>query len=122
MKLIKVKDNTQAMYYRLKDNRIGVIYPKTGYIRVSPSWINDPEWQEWYKKRHGSLHYRDKVMSTKNLTLHQINPVKKVTSPNGNYTYVRILFEDIWKMQEYLKEYEKKNCKVLEENGKALGS
>ena len=65
MKLIKVVPKTQAMYYRLKDNRIGVIYPNTGYIRVSPSWINDPDWQEWY---------------------------------------------NIWKMQEYLKEYEQKNC------------
>jgi len=42
MKLIKVVPKTQAMYYRLADNRIGVIYPNTGYIRVSPSWINDP--------------------------------------------------------------------------------
>ena len=44
MKLIKVIPKTQAMYYRLTDNRIGVIYPNTGYIRVSPSWINDPEY------------------------------------------------------------------------------
>ena len=119
MKLIKIIDKTQAMYYRLKDNRIGVIYPKTGYIRVSPSWINDPDWKGWYKKRHGSLYYREKVMSTKNLTLHQINPVKKVTSPNGNYTYARILFEDIWQMQKYLREYEQKNCKVIKENESA---
>jgi len=61
-------------------------------------------------------------MSTKNLTLHQINPVKKVTSPNGNYTYARILFEDIWEMEKYLREYERKNCKLIEENGKTLGS
>ena len=51
-----------------------------------------------------------KINNTKNLILYQINPKKKITSPNGNYTYARILFEDIWKMQEYLKEYEKKNC------------
>jgi len=122
MKLIRIIEKTQAMYYRLKDNRIGVIYPKTGYIRISPSWINDPDWQEWYKKRHGSLYYRDKVMSTKNLKLYQINPKKKVTSPNGNYTYARILFEDIWEMEKYLREYEQRNCKLIEENGKTLES
>mgnify|MGYP003982419411 FL=1 len=103
MKLIKVVPKTQAMYYRLTDNRIGVIYPNTGYIRVSPSWINDPE----YTKR-----MQRKINNTKNLTLYQINPKKKITSPNGNYTYARILFEDIWKMQQYLEEYEKKNCNI----------
>ena len=106
MKLIKVVPKTQAMYYRLKDNRIGVIYPNTGYIRVSPSWINDPE----YTKRMQPHVLQRKINSTKNLILYQINPKKKITSPNGNYTYVRILFEDIWKMQQYLEEYENKNC------------
>ena len=53
-----------------------------------------------------------KINNTKNLILYQINPKKKITSPNGNYTYVRILFEDIWKMQQYLEEYEKKNCTI----------
>ena len=98
MKLIKVVPKTQAMYYRLADNRIGVIYPNTGYIRVSPSWINDPE----YTKRMQPHVLQRKINNTK----------KKITSPNGNYTYVRILFEDIWKMQQYLEEYEKKNCTI----------
>ena len=106
MKLIKVVSKTQAMYYRLKDNRIGVIYPNTGYIRVSPSWINDTD----YTKRMKPHVLKRKINNTKNLILYQINPKKKITSPNGNYTYVRILFEDIWKMQQYLEEYEIKNC------------
>ena len=101
MKLIKVVPKTQAMYYRLADNRIG-------YIRVSPSWINDPE----YTKRMQPHVLQRKINNTKNLILYQINPKKKITSPNGNYTYARILFEDIWKMQQYLEEYEKKNCTI----------
>ena len=58
------------------------------------------------------MHYSVEINNTKNLILYQINPKKKITSPNGNYTYVRILFEDIWKMQQYLEEYEKKNCTI----------
>ena len=106
MKLIKVVSKTQAMYYRLADNRIGVIYPNTGYIRVSPGWVNDPD----YTRNMQPYDLQCKINNTKNLVLYQINPKKKITSPNGNYTHVRILFEDIWKMQQYLEEYEIKNC------------
>ena len=42
-----------------------------------------------------------KIFDTKDLVSYQINPTRRIVSPNGNYTYVRILFEDIWKMQEY---------------------
>ena len=42
MKLIKVIPKTQAMYYRLDDNRIGVIYPNTGCTTAQDKQYQKP--------------------------------------------------------------------------------
>jgi hypothetical protein len=96
MKLIKVLSKSQAMYYRLNDGRIGIIYPNTGYVRTSSKWIS--------KIR--------RIQSIKNLTLYQINPKHKIVAPDGSFVHVRVLYENIDVMIEHLRKYEEKNCNI----------
>jgi hypothetical protein len=89
MKLIKVTDKG-VMHYRLKDGRIGIIYPKSGYVRTST---------ESYNPNFPSR-------------LYQINPKRTIFSPDGNYVHVRVLYENIHHMVRRLSEFEERNCAI----------
>ena len=75
MKLIKTtKQGNQ--HFLLDDGRIGAIYPKTGYVRVSHS-IKErkPEYRQAAVERNLKAIQEGK---TGNLAMYQINPVRKV--------------------------------------------
>lgn len=75
MKLIKTtKQGNQ--HFLLDDGRIGAIYPKTGYVRVSHS-IKErkPEYRKAAVERNLKAIQEGK---TGNLAMYQINPVRKV--------------------------------------------
>jgi len=75
MKLIKTtKQGNQ--HFLLDDGRIGAIYPKTGYVRVSHS-IKErrPEYRKAAVERNLKAIRERK---TGNLTMYQINPIRKV--------------------------------------------
>ena len=76
MKLIKTtKQGNQ--HFLLDDGRIGAIYPKTGYVRVSHSIKNrKPEYRQAAVERNLKAIQEGK---TGNLLVYQINPVRKVT-------------------------------------------
>ena len=75
MKLIKTtKQGNQ--HFLLDDGRIGAIYPKTGYVRVSHS-IKErrPEYRQAAVERNLKTIQEGK---TGNLIMYQINPTRKV--------------------------------------------
>jgi len=75
MKLIKItKQGNQ--HFLLDDGRIGAIYPKTGYVRVSHS-IKErrPEYRQAAIERNLKAIQEGK---TGNLAMYQINPTRKV--------------------------------------------
>ena len=75
MKLIKTtKQGNQ--HFLLDDGRIGAIYPKTGYVRVSHSFKQyKPEYRQDAIKRNLKAIQEGK---TGNLKMYQINPTRKV--------------------------------------------
>tara|TARA_R100000278_G_scaffold55536_1_gene46145 strand:- start:192 stop:473 length:282 start_codon:yes stop_codon:yes gene_type:complete len=93
MKLIHVTKNNSKVY-RLKDNRIGVIYD-SGYVRVS---------------RKLSKKYNDYKFQMK--FLYQINKkVEVYENCNCKFPYnVRVLIEKECERFKHLQNFENKNC------------
>ena len=76
MKLIKTtKQGNQ--HFLLDDGRIGAIYPKTGYVRVSHSLSNfsNPAYAERARLRNDNA---VRLKNPGNVVMYQINPIRKV--------------------------------------------
>ena len=92
MKLIHVTKNNSKVY-RLKDNRIGVIY-ESGYVRVSKK----------LNKKYNDYKFQMKF-------LYQINKKVEVFEICSKFPYnVRILIEKECERFKHLQNFENKNC------------
>ena len=92
MKLIHVTKN-KSKVYRLKDNRIGVIY-NSGYVRVSKK----------LNKKYNDYKFQMKF-------LYQINKKVEVFETCSKFPYnVRILIEKECERFKHLQNFENKNC------------
>ena len=93
MKLIHVTKNNSKVY-RLKDNRIGIIY-KSGYVRVSKK----------LNKKYNDYKFQMKF-------LYQINKkVEVYENCNCKFPYnVRVLIEKECERFKHLQNFENKNC------------
>tara|TARA_R100001480_G_scaffold151346_1_gene152620 strand:+ start:305 stop:583 length:279 start_codon:yes stop_codon:yes gene_type:complete len=92
MKLIHVTKN-KSKVYRLKDNRIGVIY-NSGYVRVSRK----------LNKKYNDYKFQMKF-------LYQINKKVEVFEICSKFPYnVRILIEKECERFKHLQKFENKNC------------
>jgi len=92
MKLIKVTKN-KSKVYRLKDNRIGIIY-NSGYVRVSKK----------LNKKYNDIKLQMSM-------LYQINKKVEVFETCSEFPYnVRILIEKECERFKHLQNFENKNC------------
>ena len=90
MQLTKIS-KTGTMHFKLSDNREGLVYPKSGYVRVSCKSIG------FYGRR--------------GIKLYQINKKIKYTKSNGNYYYSRVKINNILDQLTLLYKFNQKNCK-----------
>lgn len=90
MQLTKIS-KSGTMHFKLSDNREGLVYPKSGYVRVSCKS------QSNFRRR--------------GIKLYQINKKLKTTNAWGNYSYSRVKVFNLLDQLQMLYAFNLKNCK-----------
>ena len=90
MQLTKIS-KSGTMHFKLSDNREGLVYPKSGYVRVSCK--------------------SNSTFRRRGIKLYQINKKVKYTKSNGNYYYSRVKINNLLDQLELLYKFNLKNCK-----------
>mgnify|MGYP003119839493 CR=1 FL=1 len=108
MKLVeKLKNGTEM--YRLDDGRLGKIYPKSGYVRVTTLR---------HGIRDGKYHHED---STKNSRWYQINKKEKYKDKGMKFSHVRrVLIPKRKDQLAFLKAFNDKNADKVKQMKKML--
>lgn len=91
------------LYYRLKTDQVGIIYPKTGMVRVSLPWVAKAA---GFQPVPGRLHYINKRKQEKHslgLRTIQGNVVEAYTTGS-----VPIRYSSVDEMKKVLMDYENK--------------
>jgi hypothetical protein len=91
MKLFKVS-RLGNLYFEMSDNRIGVVYPKSGYVRIGVRGVN------LYSENYSRVKY------------YQLNKKVRKQLDNGRVCYKRIRIKDVADQMELLLNFDKKNC------------
>ena len=90
MQLQKIS-KTGTMHFKLSDNREGLVYPKSGYVRVSCKTIG------FYGRR--------------GIKLYQINKKVSTIDKNGRTRYSRVKVYNLLEQLQMLYNFNSKNCK-----------
>jgi len=88
------------MYFLLRDKRIGIVYPKTGMVRITP--------KDRYLNRQNLYQYKMGIV------LRRINRREQVVQYYGLRTYkqtIHVPCKTLGEALDLLRDYETKNCK-----------
>ena len=90
------------IYHKLKDGRIGIVYPKTGTVRVSIKGLTRQDLRTPYNRDNGW---------GGGSTLWRINKREKITTEN--YEYYKVTpCESVGDCFKLLLDFERKNCEL----------